>query len=745
MQRTALFLLFWLQFSLALGQSDSVEMIYGNARSAFGAGDTAEFSSDSTRLILNGSTPVSFRVPSLSLTEPVPSMASQVASKGDLIFAADAGNVNLVLSLRRKTAQFPLWTKYETPQSVFALDILPDLRFVLSIAGDRNIKTRWAADGSVRAEVVASGVIRSRCVAPDGKSVALGFDGGKVRILSLPDLKLLKEITLASSSVYSLAIPPLSPGTLFAGQQNGKVSIVDVSTGLVSKIIPVSTSFVTGIASSSSGSVFAALDLGFVRLVDSSTGEIRWKVPAAGCTCIAFSPDGEWIGVGPKARLFDMTGRVAESLIELLPYGTNFAWGHPEVAYKPETPFVKLVQTDAGLATKSYGWDFPVQDFVVSGDSQALAGRADGDVHLLDLTNGVLWNGFVADAVGPNALSPDHATLAYPDSGAIQLVSTKSGERVGALTLPDDVSPKSVSSIVFAPGGDYLVCTVFDGTSRLIYRIGDQKLLRRFSIWHGEVLFPPGGKTVVFHDADTLYETDLDTGAVINSVRGPYLGFQAAFDSTGRTIYSCGTSLVAYEYPSMRLLTLVSGLAAMQVNVMANGELLLYDGAKAPTTYATQRVRVNLRPGFAFSIVPDQLRGLARFRLTVEGELQAEGELSLDQINADHVYKIYRRGNGVLEIDAPACLHDRYIGLVDEKNHYAIPTLIWGDFDRDNEITVFDYSILSDLYLTHSGKDNWDVVDSNGFAPYQADISNDGVINSADFGYFKQNFGKSGD
>ncbi len=72
-------------------------------------------------------------------------------------------------------------------------------------------------------------------------------------------------------------------------------------------------------------------------------------------------------------------------------------------------------------------------------------------------------------------------------------------------------------------------------------------------------------------------------------------------------------------------------------------------------------------------------------------------------------------------------------------------SLINGDVDNDNAVTVFDYGVLSDYFDKGSSDADWDTVGDNGSAPSAADLDGDGVISVFDYGILSNNFDKFGD
>ncbi|MBS1707057.1 MAG: hypothetical protein JST40_14425 [Armatimonadetes bacterium] len=70
--------------------------------------------------------------------------------------------------------------------------------------------------------------------------------------------------------------------------------------------------------------------------------------------------------------------------------------------------------------------------------------------------------------------------------------------------------------------------------------------------------------------------------------------------------------------------------------------------------------------------------------------------------------------------------------------------LINGDVDFDNQVTVFDYWILSDYFDMISSDANWLMVGSNGARPVDADLDGDGAVTVFDYLIISDNFDKMG-
>ncbi|MBS1705412.1 MAG: hypothetical protein JST40_06030 [Armatimonadetes bacterium] len=72
-------------------------------------------------------------------------------------------------------------------------------------------------------------------------------------------------------------------------------------------------------------------------------------------------------------------------------------------------------------------------------------------------------------------------------------------------------------------------------------------------------------------------------------------------------------------------------------------------------------------------------------------------------------------------------------------------TLINGDIDGDNSVTIFDYLVLSDYFDKNESDSDWNTVGSNLHAPKEADLDGDGSVTVFDYVVLSNNFDKTGD
>jgi len=90
-------------------------------------------------------------------------------------------------------------------------------------------------------------------------------------------------------------------------------------------------------------------------------------------------------------------------------------------------------------------------------------------------------------------------------------------------------------------------------------------------------------------------------------------------------------------------------------------------------------------------------------------------------------------------------LRKRELNVVVTSNVVRNFVLINGDIDDDNQVTVFDYGVLSDYFDKTSADSDWATVGGNGFAPKDADVDGDDQVTVFDYGIISDSFDKTGD
>ena len=128
-------------------------------------------------------------------------------------------------------------------------------------------------------------------------------------------------------------------------------------------------------------------------------------------------------------------------------------------------------------------------------------------------------------------------------------------------------------------------------------------------------------------------------------------------------------------------------------------------------------------------------------KLTIEFYDQ-NGSLALSDVvsvNTDGTYSYYSSLSGTYDVrlKATSFLAKRVTGVTLQASAATVDaTLINGDVDDDNAVTVFDYGILSDAFDSTPESANWNPA---------ADLDGDLSVTVFDYGILSNNFDLSGD
>ncbi len=117
---------------------------------------------------------------------------------------------------------------------------------------------------------------------------------------------------------------------------------------------------------------------------------------------------------------------------------------------------------------------------------------------------------------------------------------------------------------------------------------------------------------------------------------------------------------------------------------------------------------------------------------------KSNGTYEVATMLPDGAYEIVFEDAGMLRVRRPVLLTSAPFENVDLDFFY-------GDIDRDNSVTVFDYSYLSDWFDKTSSDANWFAEDSAGVAPEDVDLDRDGAITVFDYAALSEGFDRTGD
>jgi WD40 repeat protein len=151
----------------------------------------------------------------------------------------------------------------------------------VGLAGSRGRLGVWtAATGAERFTLQLLDATTRVACAPDGSAVAVGFDGGNVRIYASSDGSELSELT-SGGTAHGLAYTP--DGSRIVVGNGGALTIWDASSGALLHTVDATSAGIDSLAVAPDGSVILAgvTDLGVVA-VDPVTGAEQWASHTVG-------------------------------------------------------------------------------------------------------------------------------------------------------------------------------------------------------------------------------------------------------------------------------------------------------------------------------------------------------------------------------------------------------------------------------------------------------------------------------
>lgn len=246
------------------------------------------------------------------------------------------------------------------------------------------------------------------CIAfsPDGETIATGTQGNDVVLWAAATGEWLRSLLDDRPSAFYVLSVAFSPdGKVLASGEAaaGSISLWDVANGLrlcrtgYGDFITFSVAFSPDGRTLASGSGNLSAGLGVVDLWDATTGGPMWTLAErAAVLSVAFSPDGKLLAVGlldGTVALWDVQTGV---LIRTLTGHAGAVWS---VAFSPDGRLLASGSEDASVKVWSFaqgmelrtlsGHTAPVLSVAFSPVSQALAsGSADGSVRIWEIGTG---------------------------------------------------------------------------------------------------------------------------------------------------------------------------------------------------------------------------------------------------------------------------------------------------------------------------------------------------------------------
>jgi serine/threonine protein kinase len=339
--------------------------------------------------------------------------------------------------LTRARRPAPRWVRWPSFALVAALSVLGILLITDLTGLTRLVRPGPPPDLSRQTLNGNSGPVWAVRFAPDGQTLAMGIDDGKVRLWDPATENVKHTLDAHSAPVWSLAYS--SDGARLAtGSDDGELKIWDAVAGAMQRTIPHPTA-VRAVAFSPDGkTVVSGTRNGRVRVWDVAAG--TETVTTAGhkgnVVAVAFSPDGKFIASasGDKtAKLWDAaTGQQKLTLTGNMGavYAVAFSPDGKTVATGGWDRVVRLYDVGSGeLRSELKGHTQDVWGVAFSPDGQSLASASeDHTVKLWDVASGAeraTFTGHTGTAYSVT-FSPDGKTVASSGrDGTIKLWTVK--------------------------------------------------------------------------------------------------------------------------------------------------------------------------------------------------------------------------------------------------------------------------------------------------------------------------------
>lgn len=514
-------------------------------------------------------------------------------------------------------------------QAYLAADPSSDLLVTLLIGLDAQVRS--LATGEERAALPMPGGVFRVAVPPGGGAVFLGAGGGRVDLVHIDDATgaELARVTLDDGGAGLRSLIAARDGTRDAFRIDGAGAVARIGadeqrrwrhTGFDAAVIA---------ASADAGAIVLAGRQSVLRAVDAHSGATLWEAPtpAADIRGVSFSPAGDLVAavsVTGEVMLFNATtGDAVSQARAPLARASFLAWTDDPrtLVVGASTGMLCLFDHTSGAFTQIRGHTAPVTSLVPLGGDRAVTTGRDGETRWWSLRSAshasehvhhatsaaamgisAVGERFYVGAFNGEIVNVDDDSLAHFSTGAARAGVWRSHTN----------APTGTIARSFADGAVDLR-SLADPASARTFRVSEARVAKA-------PLSPDGALLACVDDRGELHIVDARSGAPIMRTRaheGQAVG--AAWDASGKTVWTCGTDGALRRWAIGDTLELVrewkfAGSSLYEVAASADGAFVAAGGEDARIflldahTGDTHTLVGHSGPVFGLAFNPDGLR-----------------------------------------------------------------------------------------------------------------------------------------
>ena len=414
---------------------------------------------------------------------------------------------------------------------------------LISSSADQSIRVWNPADGALLARIDATAPVNSVAIHPAGTQIVVGQADNLVHVHSLPAAA-PKTVLTAAAAVTHLEVSPDRKWLAIPGAE-GKIDIIDLSTGQVAKSLTGHTGAINSV--SFSGNSTRLISSGAdktSRVWDLATGQALAVLQGAGeiTTAAALSPDGNQAVSGTSDAFLNV--------------------------WNLNVPAAQVLGGDNGQAAT-------VLTVSPDGKRIATAAIADGKpvVQIRDIAGGITQTLTGHEgAITALAFSPDNQRVI---SGSADLTS-----RIWTIGDSKEVAkftaPAAVTAVAFAAGGQQGVVGAADNSLKL-WNAADGAELKSFAGHTGAVtavLVHPNGQILSASADQSIRVWNPADGAQLRAIGHGQAVTALALTRDGQKLAATGTDATAklYQFDNGNPLFTLTGHAAPMKTIAASAD-----------------------------------------------------------------------------------------------------------------------------------------------------------------------------